>query len=134
MIGRGFQALLNLLTTLGPALLLLFGGYLVLTGRTPVGTVVSVATMLAGRLAGSVGNANTHVNVTGSLALFQRIFQYLDMPAEVEQRPNAVELLRVRGSIAFEGVSFAYPQSRRPAASSIRSLPTSRRCPPDLIP
>ena len=71
--------------------------------------------------------------MTGSLALFQRIFQYLDMPAEVEQRPNAVELPRVRGSIAFEGVSFAYPQSRRPAASSIRSLPTSRRCPPDRL-
>ena len=62
MIGRGFQALLNLLTTLGPALLLLFGGYLVLTGRTPVGTVVSVATILAGRLAGSVGNPPTRTS------------------------------------------------------------------------
>lgn len=120
MIGRGFQGLLNLLTTLGPALLLLFGGYLVLTGQTTVGTVVSVVTILAGRLAGSAGNlANTHVNVTGSLALFQRIFQYLDLPAEVEERSDAIELPRVRGSIAFEGVRFAYPQTRRPALADV---------------
>jgi ATP-binding cassette, subfamily B, bacterial len=116
MIGRGFQALLGLLSTLGPALLLLFGGYLVLTGRTTVGTVVSVVTILAGRLAGAAGNlGNTNVNVTGSLALFQRIFQYLDLPAEVEERPGSIELPRVMGGVAFEGVTFGYPQTRRPA-------------------
>jgi ATP-binding cassette, subfamily B, bacterial len=118
MIGRSFQALLGLLSTLGPALLLLFGGYLVLTGRTTVGTVVSVVTILAGRLAGAAGNlGNTNVNVTGSLALFQRIFQYLDLPAEVQELPGSIELPRVVGSVAFEGVTFAYPQTRRPAVS-----------------
>jgi ATP-binding cassette, subfamily B, bacterial len=118
MIGRGFQALLGLLSTLGPALLLLFGRYLVLTGRTTVGTVVSVVTILAGRLAGAAGNlGNTNVNVTGSLALFQRIFQYLDLPPEVQERPGSIELPRVVGSVAFEGVTFAYPQTRRPAVS-----------------
>ncbi|MDQ6899393.1 MAG: ABC transporter ATP-binding protein/permease [Candidatus Dormibacteraeota bacterium] len=116
MIGRGFQALLNLLSTLGPALLLLFGGFLVLSGRTTVGTVVSVVTILAGRLAGAAGNlGNTHVNVTGSLALFQRVFQYIDLPPEVQERPGSIELPRVQGSVVFEGVSFAYPQTRRPA-------------------
>ncbi len=120
MIGRGFQGLLNLFTALVPALLLLFGGYLVLTGRTTVGTVVSVVTILVGRLANSAGNlANTNVNVTGSLALFQRIFQYLDLPAEVEERLDAIELPRVRGAVAFEGVSFAYPQARRPALADV---------------
>lgn len=120
MIGRGFQALLNLLSTLGPALLLLFGGYLVLTGRTTVGTVVSVVTILAGRLAGSAGNlANTHVNVTGSLALFQRIFQYMDLPMEVDERVDAIEMPSVRGAVAFEGVSFAYPMTRKPALADV---------------
>ncbi len=126
MIGRGFQALLNLLSTLAPAILLIFGGYLVLTGRTTVGTVVSVVTILLGRLGGSASNlASTRVNVTGSLALFQRIFQYLDLPSEVEQKPGALELPRVHGSVAFEGVSFAYPGSRRPALceASVRVEP-----------
>ena len=120
MIGRGFQALLGLLTTLGPALLLLFGGYLVLTGRTTVGTVVSVVTILMGRLASSAGNlGNTQVNVIGSLALFQRIFQYIDLPAEVEERPGAVELGRVAGAVEFEGVSFSYPGTSRLALRDI---------------
>lgn len=120
MIGRGFQALLGLLTTLGPALLLLFGGYLVLTGRTTVGTVVSVVTILMGRLASSAGNlGNTQVNVIGSLALFQRIFQYIDLPAEVEERPDAVELGRVAGAVEFEGVTFAYPGTSRLALRDV---------------
>jgi len=120
MIARGFQALLGLLSTLGPALLLLFGGYLVLTGRTTVGTVVSVVTILAGRLAGSAGNlANTQVNVTGSLALFQRIFQYIDLPMEVEERVKAVDMPRVEGAVEFEDVSFSYAMTRKPALSDI---------------
>jgi ATP-binding cassette subfamily B protein len=120
MIGRGFQALLNLFTALAPALLLLFGGYLVLTGRTTVGTVVSVVTILVGRLAASAGNlANTHVNVTGSLALFQRIFQYIDLPMEVEERAGAVEMPSAEGAVEFEAVSFSYPMTRKPAISDI---------------
>ncbi len=120
MIGRGFQALLGLLSTLGPALLLLFGGYLVLTGRTTVGTVVSVVTILAGRLAASAGNlANTQINVTGSLALFQRIFQYIDLPTEVEERADAVEMPSVRGAVSFEDVSFAYPMTRKTALAGV---------------
>lgn len=120
MIGRGFQALLNLLTTLGPALLLLFGGYLVLTGRTTVGTVVSVVTILMGRLANAAGNlGNTQVNVVGSLALFQRIFQYIDLPAEVEERVSAVKLEHVEGGVSFEDVTFGYPGSARPALRDV---------------
>jgi ATP-binding cassette subfamily B protein len=59
MVGRWFRMLNQTFMTLGPALLLLFGGYLVVSGQTTVGTVVSVVTILAGRLAvsaGSLGN------------------------------------------------------------------------------
>lgn len=86
MIGQWFGMLLNVITVLGPALLLFFGGYLVLTGRTTVGTVVSIVVVLAGRLAGSAGSlGNLQVNVVGSLALFYRIFQYLDLPPAASQ-------------------------------------------------
>jgi len=109
MLGSAFQAF-------GPALLLLLGGYLVLTGRTTVGTVVSVVTILGGRLAGSIGNlASLHVNVMGSLALFQRIFRCLDLPADVADRDGARALRSVRGAIEFDGVRFTYPGAARPA-------------------
>lgn len=116
MVGRWFQMLRNVLMTLGPSLLLLLGGYLVLTGATTVGTVISVVTILAGRLAGAAGSlSGTYVNVTGSLALFQRIFQYLDLPPDVTDRPDARVLSGVRGAVSFHEVAFAYPGACNPA-------------------
>jgi len=120
IIGRGFDLFVTVLMTLGPALLLLLGGYLVLTGRTTVGTVISVVTILAGRLAGSAGRlGSTHVNITGSLALFQRIFQYLDLVPDVTDRPDAWALPEIAGAVAFEGVTFTYPGSLHPALADV---------------
>ena len=93
-----FRMLGNVFMAFGPALLLLLGGYLVLTGSTTVGTVVSVVTILGSRLAGAIGSmASLHVNVMGSLALFHRIFQYLDLPADVTDRDGARVLPSTRG-------------------------------------
>ena len=120
MVGRWFSMFSGVLTAFGPSLLLLFGGYLVLTGRTSVGTVISVVTILAGRLTSAAGNlASTQVNITGSLALFQRIFQYLDLPPDVADREDALELDHVRGEVAFEDVTFAYPEASRPALQDL---------------
>lgn len=120
MVGRWFQLLRNVLMTLGPSLLLLLGGYLVLTGATTVGTVISVVTILAGRLAGSVGSiGNTYVNITGSLALFQRIFQYVDLPPDVSDRPGARALPGVQGAVGFRGVAFAYSGACQPALRDV---------------
>jgi ATP-binding cassette, subfamily B, bacterial len=120
MIGRWFQMLNQVLMTLGPALLLLLGGYLVLHHQVSLGTVVSVVTILAGRLAGAAGSLGSlYVNVTGSLALFVRIFHHLDLPADVADSPAARALPAVRGSVAFEDVGFTYPGARRPALDGV---------------
>jgi ATP-binding cassette, subfamily B, bacterial len=120
MIGRWFQFMRNVLMTLGPSLLLLFGGYLVLSGATTVGTVISVVTILAGRLAGATGSlGNTYVNVVGSFALFQRIFQYLDLPTDVSDRSGARVLSTVRGAVRFQDVAFAYPGASQPALREV---------------
>ncbi len=120
MIDRGFGLFGNVMMALGPALLLLLGGYLVITGRSTVGTVISVVTILAGRLAGSAGRlGSTYVNITGSLALFQRIFQYLDREPDVTDRPDAVSLAHVRGAVALDNVRFAYPGTERLALDGI---------------
>jgi len=120
MIGRWFELLGATFMAVGPALLLLLGGYLVLTGQTTVGTVVSVVTILGARLAGSLGNlASLHVNLLGSLALFQRIFGYLGLPADVADRDGARVLSDVRGAIAFDDVTFTYPRAARPALDGV---------------
>jgi len=116
MIGRWFFMLMGVLGTAGPAVLWLYGGYLVLSGSASLGTVVTFATVLLGRLYGPVGSlANLQVNVVGSMALFQRLFEYLDMPIEILDSPGAIHLASASGGVAFEKVTFSYG-SRGPAA------------------
>lgn len=120
MIGRWFGMLMGVVQTAGPALIILFGGYLVLSGRTTVGTVFVFATVLGVRLAGSVSSlATTQVNVLGSLALFHRLFDYIDLPPEIADAPDARVLAAVRGGIRFDHVTFRYPGSERPALCDI---------------
>ena len=120
MIGRWFFMLMSVLGTAGPAVLWLFGGYLVVTHQASLGTVVTFATVLLARLYGPVGQlANMQVNVVGSLALFQRIFEYMDLPVEIDERPNAIALAPARGAVEFDHVTFRYPSSHAPALKDV---------------
>ena len=120
MIGRWFFMLMGVLGTAGPAVLWLFGGYLVVTGQESLGTVVTFATVLLGRLYGPVGSlANLQVNVVGSLALFQRIFEYMDLPVVIDEKPQAVRLEQARGQVEFDGVTFRYGTGDRAALKDV---------------
>jgi ATP-binding cassette, subfamily B, bacterial len=120
MIGRWFFMLMGILGTAGPAVLWLFGGYLVVTGQESLGTVVTFATVLLGRLYGPVGSlANLQVNVVGSLALFQRIFEYMDLPVEIDEKTTAVQLGQARGQVQFDQVTFRYGTSERAALKDV---------------
>src|SRR6202011_2521048 len=120
MIGRWFFMLMGVLGTAGPAVLWLFGGYLVVTGQESLGTVVTFATVLLARLYGPVGSlANMQVNVVGSLALFQRIFEYMDLPVEIDEKPDGVRLEQARGEVQFDHVTFRYPSGDRPALKDV---------------
>jgi ATP-binding cassette, subfamily B, bacterial len=119
MIGRRFGTQMSVLQTAAPALLILAGGWLVVDGRTSVGTVFVFATVLTqrfGMAAGALGE--TQVNLVGSLALFRRIFTVLDHPADVADRPGARELCEATGAIELDAVTFAYPGQARPALAA----------------
>jgi ATP-binding cassette subfamily B protein len=120
MIGRWFFMLMQVLGTGGPAVLWLVGGYFVVTGGASLGTVVTFATVLLARLYGPVSSlAGVHVNVVGSLALFQRIFEYLDLPVEIKDKPGATELKEVEGAVEFDDVTFAYGTRGRAALRDV---------------
>jgi ATP-binding cassette subfamily B protein len=116
MIGRRFSTQMSVLQAVGPALLILAGGWLVVRGETSVGTVFVFATVLTqrfGMAAGALGE--TQVNLVGSLALFRRIFTVLDHPSDVADRPDAVALQDATGGIELDAVTFSYPGQARPA-------------------
>jgi len=120
LIGQWFGMLMSTLQTAGPALMILFGGWLVITGRASVGTVFVFATVLGQRLAGAVTTlAGMHVNITGSLALFGRLFTYIDRVPEIADSPGARELGPVTGQIRLDQVTFSYPGASRPAVADL---------------
>jgi ATP-binding cassette subfamily B protein len=120
IIQRWFNLFGSVFQASGPALLLLLGGYLVLTGNATVGTLVSVVMILGTRLTGAIGSlAGIHVNVMGGLALFQRVFQYLDLPVAITDREDAHVLGSVRGAVKFDHVTFTYPEAPAPALDDI---------------
>src|SRR5438445_11980310 len=58
-------------------------------------------------------------NVVGSLALFQRIFEYMDLPVTIDQKPQARHLEQARGQVQFDQVTFRYGTSDRPAVKNV---------------
>jgi ATP-binding cassette subfamily B protein len=115
MIGRWFFALIGTFFSILPAFVYLLAGTLIIGGDTHVsiGTIVAITT-LQSRLFFPLGQLlNVQVEIQGALALFDRIFEYLEMPHEIADAPDAVALdpASMRGQVRFEGVAFHYPPS-----------------------
>jgi ATP-binding cassette subfamily B protein len=108
LVGRWFFLGLGISGAIGTALIYWVGGYLVLQGAISVGTIVAFAAYLS-RLYGPITSlTNVQVEFATSMVSFERVFEYLDLPVEIQDRPDAVELTRVAGLVQFEKVSFDY--------------------------
>src|SRR3989440_4502525 len=110
MVGRSFFAVVQTFFAASPALVYLVGGY----SHLSIGTI-SAFTLLQTRLLFPIGSMlQTSVEVQSSLALFERIFQYLDLEHDIVDAPDAVELPRehVRGKVALRDVWFRYDESQ----------------------
>ena len=113
LVGRWFFMLMGLFSLVGPALIYWWGGRQVIEGSLTIGTVVAFVAYLT-RLYGPVSSlATVYVDVQAAVALFERIFEYMDAESDVKDPPNPVALKRVAGEIRFDGVSFEYVPSRR---------------------
>ncbi len=113
MIGRWFFALIGTFFSISPALVYIVAGALIIGGDTniSIGTIVAFTT-LQSRLFFPMGQLlNVQVEIQGALALFDRIFEYLELPQEITDAPDAVALdpVGMRGDVSFDHVSFRYP-------------------------
>jgi ATP-binding cassette, subfamily B, bacterial len=119
MVGRWFLASITALVIVGPALLWLGGGWLAITGALQVGVIVAFVQFIQGRLYGpAAALAGIQVQIVSALAVFERIFDYLDMTPEPYDPPGAVALTDVQGDIQFDHVTFSYDE-RRPALEDV---------------
>ncbi|MCR3922529.1 MAG: ABC transporter ATP-binding protein/permease [Firmicutes bacterium] len=116
--GRWFRMTMSIFTTIGPMLIYFYGGYLFIQDEISVGAIVAFVTLLSRLYGPIVQLSNTHIDLTRSLALFERIFEYFDMKHDVEDAPNAIAMAQVKGEVAFCNVSFAY----QPASPILKDI------------
>ncbi|MFZ2487745.1 MAG: ABC transporter ATP-binding protein, partial [Anaerolineae bacterium] len=108
LVGRWFFMGLGLAAAIGTALIYWLGGRLVLADALTTGTIVAFAAYL-GRLYGPISSlSNIQVEFVQSLVSFERVFDYLDIPVEITDKPTARVLQQVAGNIGFHDVSFSY--------------------------
>jgi len=109
-LGRWFFMLLATFATVGPALIYWVGGHEAIAGRLTIGTVVAFVFYL-GRLYGPASLlVNAHVDVMTAAAVFRRIFEYLDLPVEIQEPADPVRLAAPRGHLRFDDVAMGYKE------------------------
>jgi ATP-binding cassette, subfamily B, bacterial len=120
MHGRALFAALGLIGSLATALVYLVGGRIVITDpAVQVGTVVALGlyvTQLYGPLAQL---SNARVDLMTALVSFERVFEVLDLPATITERPDAITLTQPRGHVRLEGVTFRYPSGEGVSLASL---------------
>ncbi len=123
MVGRWFFMIIGTIFSITPAFVYWLAGTLAANGDPSAPTAGSIVafTTLQSRLFFPLGQLlNVQVEIQGSLALFDRIFEYLELDPEIEDAPDAVALdpATVRGGVAFRHVSFHYPVPATPVATA----------------
>jgi ATP-binding cassette subfamily B protein len=108
LVGRWFQMILKLFESIGPAIVFALGGWLVIHGRIPLGTVVAFVAVMKRLYSPASDLANVHVDLMTSYAYFDRVFAVLDRTAAIRDDPAASTLPRPSGRIEFKNLSFAY--------------------------
>ena len=116
MAGRWFFVFISTFANVGPLLLYLFGGLLIMKydSTLTVGDI-SVLVALLGRMYGPVNQLlNIQVDWMRAMALFSRIFEYFDMPLEIKNPDNPIVLKgKSKGTVLFSNVNFYYNNERQ---------------------
>ncbi len=120
MVGRWFFMIIGTVFSIMPAFVYWLAGTLAANGSpdAPTAGVIVAFTTLQSRLFFPLGQLlNIQVEIQGSLALFDRIFEYLEMDPEIVDAPDAVPLARATtaGRVRFRDVSFKYPTAAVPS-------------------
>ena len=120
VLGSQFWALLGGVSVIGTALVYWVGGHLVLDHVFTIGTIVAFAAYL-GQLYGPMQYLiDVPIEFSTSMVSFERVFEIVDLPVEIVEKPDALKLENVKGRIVFEDVSFRYPKTESGLLSEVK--------------
>jgi ATP-binding cassette subfamily B protein len=121
LAGRWRMATMSIVFAGIPALIYLAAGLPATSGGMTIGTLVAFTALQGTLFRPLMGMLDLGVTLTSSMALFSRVFEYLDLPVDIDDPadPVTVDPAAVRGEVRFEHVGFRYPEGPRPALSDI---------------
>jgi len=122
MATRWFMTSLQLVSALAQALVYGLGGYLALTGDLAAGTVVALALLLTRLYGPLTALANVRVDVMTALVSFERVFEVLDLPPMIDEKPEPRPVPSGPLSVEFDAVRFAYPAADRVSLASLEEV------------
>lgn len=121
LAGRWRMATMSIVFAGIPALIYLAAGLPATSGGMTIGTLVAFTTLQGALFRPLMQLLDIGVSLTASMALFSRVFEYLDLPVDIDEpaSPVPVDQTRVRGEVRFEHVGFRYADGARPALTDV---------------
>ncbi|HEX5088788.1 MAG TPA: ABC transporter ATP-binding protein [Nocardioides sp.] len=117
-----FGAAMMTVPALATALVYGVGGQLAISGTLTVGTMLALATLLLRLLGPLQGLSNVRIDVMTALVSFERVFEVLDLPSLIQEKPDAVSLPRSASSVEFDHVAFTYPKADDVSLASLEAV------------
>jgi ATP-binding cassette subfamily B protein len=122
LLTRVFFAAMTLLPSLATALVYGVGGYLAIQGNLSVGTLIALGTLLVRLLGPLQSLSNVRIDVMTALVSFDRVFEVLDLPSLIQEKPNAVALPPQASRLEFDHVAFTYPGADEVSLASLEAV------------
>lgn len=110
IVGRWLFMILSVFSAVGPALIFWYGGFEAIRSDLQPGLLVAFAALLALLYRPMVQLATVYVDVQAAVAVFDRIFEYMDLEPDVQDRPRTILPPVMRGHVVFKDVGFSYPR------------------------
>ncbi|HEY0890936.1 MAG TPA: ABC transporter ATP-binding protein [Nocardioides sp.] len=122
LLTRVFSMAMTLVPALATALVYGVGGWLVIEGRVTLGTLTALGLLLVRLLGPLQSLSNVRIDVMTALVSFERVFEVLDLPSTIQERPDAVVLPRTAARVEFDRVGFAYPRAEDVSLASLEAV------------
>ena len=122
LITRIFAAVMMTVPALATAMVYGVGGWLAIEGHLTLGTLLALGTLLLRLLGPLQGLSNVRIDVMTALVSFERVFEVLDLPSIIQEKPGAVALPPGSARVEFEHVAFRYPRAEDVSLASLEAV------------
>ena len=122
LLTRIFAAAMMTVPALATAVVYGLGGWLVIDGHLTLGTLLALGTLLLRLLGPLQGLSNVRIDIMTALVSFDRVFEVLDLPSMIQEKPDAVALPPGSASVEFEHVAFGYPRAEDVSLASLEAV------------